>query len=102
MSDCGVCIGGYDEGYSYDFFNREHRKARKEHKCCECRRIIFVGETYVHDRGKFDGDIFTAKTCSHCTEIRSGFTCETSSAYGELWAEMKEKVITPLTNPSPD
>lgn len=43
----------------------ESRKARKPHKCDECRRVIEIGETYLHERGIGDGP-FTNKTCSHC------------------------------------
>ena len=47
-------------------YNKETRVARREHHCCECNRIIRVGERYEYVRGLWDHrwDIF--KTCRHC------------------------------------
>jgi hypothetical protein len=44
-----------------------NRKARKDHKCCECRRIIKAGETYEYFSGLWrDSGFGDFKTCSHC------------------------------------
>lgn len=51
------------------FFNRETRKARKPHKCGECRAVIEPGETYEHVRGKWE-EICVFKTCALCLELR--------------------------------
>ena len=40
-------------------------KARKQHKCDFCGKIIEVGESYERATYK-DGDIFTWKTCERC------------------------------------
>lgn len=43
--------------------------ARKQHKCCECNRIIEVGEKYRYEA--FIGDDFCIhKTCRHCSPVR--------------------------------
>lgn len=47
-------------------FKDVERKARKVHKCGECRREIASGETYYRAAGIQDGYLWSSKTCSHC------------------------------------
>lgn len=54
-----------------EFYQTETRKARKPHKCWECRGIIAAGEQYEYARGKWDGDLQVFKTCIRCLEIRT-------------------------------
>jgi hypothetical protein len=49
---------------------KEQRKAKKEHRCCECGRTIRSGETYEYVWGVWDGSAGTYKTCSHCVALR--------------------------------
>ena len=56
------------DSYS-DPYWAETRKARIRHRCGECWRWIEPGENYEHVRGKCDGEMFVAKTCSHCLAI---------------------------------
>jgi hypothetical protein len=44
-------------------------KSRKEHKCCECRGTISVGETYHVFSGIWDSAA-TFKTCTECEKLR--------------------------------
>jgi hypothetical protein len=97
MSECGVCIGSDDYDCSLDFQDVTWPKARKEHKCCECSRIIGVGEEYQRWAGKWDGTVESFKTCLRCVEIRDGFSCGNSTAFGAMWAEMREYVF-PIMN----
>lgn len=41
-------------------------RARKEHKCIECRRTIRPGEQYQRVFQVYDGHVGTYKTCTHC------------------------------------
>jgi hypothetical protein len=66
---------GYD-GHDQDFVNTNHRKAIKEHQCCECHRVITIGEKYEYTAGCWEGDFATYKTCSDCRAIRDAFFCE--------------------------
>ena len=50
------------------FHHREIRRARKQHKCCECGGTIMPGEQYEHVRGKWD-DVATFDTCERCHDI---------------------------------
>jgi hypothetical protein len=49
----------------------EHRKARKPHRCCECKIRILPGETYWHYRGVSDGEIHSQNTCDDCEQLRN-------------------------------
>ena len=45
-------------------------KAVKEHKCDECNMIILKGEEYEYYKGKYEGYLFTNKTCNDCLSLR--------------------------------
>lgn len=97
MGDCGVCIGdGNLDGYA-EFQDVSYPKARKEHKCCECRRVINKGEVYHKWSGKWDGDLLCQKTCAQCEEIRSAFSCSGSYEFERLWDDMEEIVFPSIT-----
>jgi hypothetical protein len=55
--------------FSVEFYRSEVRTARKAHRCGECRRTINVGERYQYASGKCEGDMYVAKTCSHCLDL---------------------------------
>ena len=56
-----------DGADGYNAFSRdETRKARKEHRCVECRRMIQPGETYHYLVALFDGDLSSDHCCQHC------------------------------------
>jgi len=63
-------------------------KARKEHRCCECRRIIKKGEQYNNTSGLWDGGWDTYKTCTDCESIRDALFC--SFIYETLWGQLSE------------
>lgn len=69
MSDFGCyCeVGGGDPP---DFFCERIVRARKEHKCCECKDTIAPGQWYEIASGKWDGDFNAYKTCSFCARMR--------------------------------
>lgn len=58
----------------------EDRRARKAHRCCECRGSISPGEKYTYLSGVWDGDAMVYKTCGDCSLLRS----EIQSDIGEL------------------
>jgi hypothetical protein len=62
------CFCDYD---APEFYLKEVRTARKEHKCYECRGRILLGDRYEHVRGKWDGGIETFKTCQHCVDLKT-------------------------------
>lgn len=44
-------------------------KAKKRHKCDECRGWIEPGETYLAVRGVWDGDPLSFKQCPDCLDL---------------------------------
>jgi len=46
------------------------RKARKAHRCCECKDLIRPGERYEHTTGLWDGRWETYRTCDDCVDTR--------------------------------
>lgn len=50
-------------------FGQKQRKARKEHKCCECGSLIKAGEVYMYSHGVWDGSGSSFKQCLDCSEV---------------------------------
>ncbi|NOV25928.1 hypothetical protein E5S69_20715 [Cupriavidus necator] len=61
------CFCDYD---APEFYVQATHKARKAHRCNECRRQIKAGENYERASGKWDGQVDFFKTCEHCVSIR--------------------------------
>lgn len=80
-----MCLNSEIDNYP-KAFSRVERKARKDHKCCECRRTIEKGEKYFYESGIWDHGPDSFKTCQECYQIRESFFCDFS--YGELWDEL--------------
>ena len=65
---------GYDCACDYNApsaYSRTMPRARKRHKCCECRGGILPGEQYERVFGVWDGDWNTFITCARCIDIRT-------------------------------
>ena len=69
MSD--ACYCDYEP---VDFYERSQRRARKEHRCLECRKAIRVGEVYEYVASKFEGELLCYKTCPRCLAVRQYVT----------------------------
>lgn len=77
------------------FYHDIERKARKDHRCCECRGIIKQGERYHEHRGKWDGEVSTFKRCADCTHLacdlaKELYDGECGVAFGQLKYEVGE------------
>lgn len=81
-----ACVSMDYEGSS-DFYRAETRKARKPHRCCECREVINVGEVHQYVAGKSDGEFWEDRTCAACHEIRRVFVCG-AHVLETLWEEI--------------
>ncbi len=85
MTSC-PCLN-FDE--SYIVYDTKVRKARKEHKCCECGEIIKSGENYQYASGLYDGNWDHHKTCLFCVAVwRDFFKC--GVLHRELQTAFKE------------
>lgn len=96
MSGCDVCIG-IDDYDPADFYSDKMRTARKQHRCCECGRVIEVGEHYQHVAGAWDRKVSTYKTCQQCKEIRESFACGEGFLFTTLWDDMQEYAFPVMT-----
>lgn len=75
-------------------YSIKNPKARKEHRCCECRGIISAGEKYHVFSGVWDFAA-TYKTCEDCEALRSAIIADTKEtedypAFGELYEHIFE------------
>ena len=95
MSQCDVCID-WDVDGDCEFYERKNPIARKDHKCCECGRVIPKGEQYEYVTGKYEGEFFECKTCWQCAEILRTFSCG-AVLHETLWEEMNDYVFENLT-----
>lgn len=74
-----------------DFYEEVMFRARKQHKCCECRLPILPGEYYHYAAGKWDGDFMAFKTCLACKVIwTSCVQLGSCQCFGELRSEINE------------
>jgi hypothetical protein len=60
------------------------RRARREHRCCECDGTIKVGDTYEYVSGVWDNQGASFKTCLACAGIRKWYVYECLPRY-ECW-----------------
>jgi hypothetical protein len=72
-----------------DVFQQATRRARKHHRCGECRGLIQAGGAYWETRGLWDGQWSTHKTCGACFVVaHSLLEC---FAFGELQECLNEE-----------
>ena len=71
-------------------FEQVARKASKQHKCCECKRLIEPAETYIVTSGLWEGKWSHYKHCSECELLANKFMKETECCYslGSLYSEL--------------
>jgi hypothetical protein len=56
-----------------ELWSETKRKARKEHQCSCCRRVIRPGEEYLVHFSVLQGDPNSAKCCAECVRDRLTF-----------------------------
>lgn len=96
MTDCGVCIGGYD-GDTPENYIEENIKAKRSMKCYECEETIPAGVEHQRVTGKWEQGQDTFHFCAACAEIQITFSCGEGRVFGALWVEMEEVVFPELT-----
>lgn len=45
--------------------------ARIEHRCCECLKLIEIGEKYISATGIWNGAWESHKTCARCDHLKT-------------------------------
>ena len=83
--DCSVDVDMVDRA------SRELvRKARKQHRCCECADPIVPGMRYQEASGiTQDGDPYRYRTCLACAQIREDY-CPSGWYWGGLGEQIWE------------
>ncbi len=73
-------------------FDASTPRARKAHRCCECRGVIPPGEQYHLFTGLWDGRWDAYKTCEDCEKLRNkiaqGRRGGEWPAFGDLYDEV--------------
>lgn len=77
-----------------EFYCHKEPKARKEHRCCECKAPINKGEVHFFVSMKYEGEISTERQhldCMNaCMEVRSyQDECVYYGGLKEWWAECR-------------
>ena len=96
MSGCECQIDGNPNGETFLFGDFMVRKARKEHRCCECSRIILFREPYEVFDGCYEGRFYQYKTCLDCVSARMLFC---SFSFETLWQDFREEMQETSTLP---
>jgi hypothetical protein len=73
-----------------DVFEISYPKAIKNHVCCECKRIIKIGEKYQLCKGLWVGEWETFKICLSCVELRDKLTAEELYGDGPAFTYLRE------------
>ena len=84
----GACCIDYGDGPT--LYDEKYRKARKEHKCCECGQTINAGDDYQVITGLWDGRWDEFKTCEKCADLRDSLMDVSCPALGDLRADYAE------------
>jgi hypothetical protein len=74
-------------------FDAFHRRARKAHRCDECRRTIAVGESYLISTGLWEQGWDKFYTCAHCEAAAKALEVifpDFCHCFGGLWESADE------------
>lgn len=82
--DCSI---DHDNGPKV--FDSSVIKARKDHRCIECREVIPPGAYYHRDKGLWEHGWDCYDTCLTCGRIREDY-CSHGYTYGELGEAIQE------------
>ena len=99
-------IDGAD-GYNTFTSERFVKRARKPHRCQECRRAIAIGDSCHYQSALFEGDISDGYTCVHCHVAGEwlstncggylvGSMCEDIAEHVQEYAAAKPKCMSGL------
>lgn len=66
-----------------EFYNENHVKARKPHRCHICHTEIIPGQYYYRESGKYCGEFFDRCTCISCYMVREQLRPGNGDEYSE-------------------
>jgi hypothetical protein len=82
------------------FYETRKPRARKEHRCGECREVIRPGDLHEYVVGLWDGHFDSHRTCLSCVEIRDHFQCN-GWLFGQLWEDLESNFFPTMTAGGP-
>jgi hypothetical protein len=86
---CNIEIDDYD---SPSFFDETIiKRATRQHKCTECKRLIEKNERYSRIVGVWSSKFEVYKTCVDCMSVRSEFF-DSGFPLGAMWNEVTEYI----------
>lgn len=96
-----MCMFEGADGYN-TFSSSSNPKARKQHRCNECRRTIEIGERYCYYAWLFEGDFGVSKTCLHC-QVAGEWLQQNCGGYlvGSVLEDIEEHVHEYHYKPAP-
>lgn len=68
------------------------RKARKQHSCTECERVIAAGERYENTSYLYEGVFFNCKMCVDCLSAKDQFFPSNGYCTGGMWEDIAQEV----------
>lgn len=83
------CINACDDDFA-EMISEKQVKARKTHRCVECRKAINLGDEYYSETVFYDGKKETIRTCLDCKSARDAFFC--SWQFGEIWSDLLSEI----------
>lgn len=86
-----ACEISLDVELSSGFSKNKIVKARKVHKCHECRTDIQPGDQYETSSGVYGGYFYHHKTCLDCLSLRIKVFIN-GWWYGQIWEDFFENV----------
>jgi hypothetical protein len=94
MCDCDI-------GESPEFYSSEWRHGTREHRCCECRRVIPAGELHRYIVGKWEGDVSWFRMCARCDALHRAHSSAEAvlgepgcrAPLGTLFSQIRECVL---------
>jgi hypothetical protein len=87
--ECGVSFESSYEGDN-ELYVETWRRARKPHRCGECKQTIPPGSRYLRVVGKESGTIWTVLLCEPCNEILHEFADGNWEFGGKIWENFDE------------
>lgn len=55
-----------DDAEPWTVYSQTERRARKDHRCCDCGRIIAKGERHTYATGLMEDSWYEYRACAHC------------------------------------
>jgi hypothetical protein len=89
-----MCMMDYSDGCVTTIEDGKYLRARAQHKCRECHRVIEAGESYHREVYLWESKFNVHKTCAHCMVVRGWLRDECGGwLYGDVEEDAREHVF---------